>query len=113
LITSSNRVGWHDWEVAGLLALKNPPGVNADLMCKLSLIGDTGAVTDQPSGYRVLRKCEAYRNSMARGQRNDLVAPAPEERFVVHQECSRSLLNEHCKGCMDLALGAGFHDQDL
>ena len=45
-------------------------------------------------------------NPMAGRERDELVGPAGEERIVVDEESTGSLLAQRCEGPLDLARGA-------
>ena len=47
---------------------------------------------------------------MARRQRDELLAPAVEERIGGEDERAGMQLHEGCESCVDLAFGAGLQD---
>ena len=50
---------------------------------------------------------------MARRQRDELFAPADEERIGGDKERAGPLLDESCERRVDLAFGAGLQDMEL
>jgi len=44
-------------------------------------------------------------------QFNELVAPVEKERIRADNERPRALLDQRDKGCLQLAVGVGLHDQ--
>src|SRR5206468_4767584 len=53
------------------------------------------------------------RNGMACRQRDELLAPAVEERIGAEDERASTQLDEGRKSCVDLAFGGGLHELEL
>src|SRR6266702_1018379 len=97
-------------QVGRLGALANSSGVNADLA-----IGSREAcsIADQAAGRDELAPRIDRRNSMARCERHELLAPAAEERIRADDERASMQLDEGGESDVDLAFGAGLQDRKL
>ena len=76
-------------------------------------IRKAGSVAHQPPGYGKVSKLINPGHCMARGQRDELIAPAEEERIGGDKECAGPLLDDGCEGRVEVAFAAGFQDMQL
>src|SRR5262245_51151285 len=105
------ELGWLDnGQIGGLLALKNPTGVEGGLTIS---IRETRPITSQATGRGKLTSFIDRRNGMARCQRNDLIALAAEERVRADQERSGAGLSYGCERHVDLAFSIRAQDAHL
>ena len=110
LITNSNLVGCMDRQVGRLLALENAAGIDAGLAVRF---GKAGSVAHQAAGHGELAPKVDRGHRVAGRQRDDLIAPAVEERIGANDERAGPLLDHGCEGRVDVAFGAGIQDMEL
>jgi hypothetical protein len=100
----------HDRKVGGLGALENAAGVDAGLTIGVHKVS---SVADQTAGRGELAQLIDRGDGVACRQRDNLIAPAAEERVGADEQCSGSELR-NCRKCrIEVALAAGVEDLDL
>ena len=89
LMTNSTFGRLHDRQVGGLFALENPAGIDAGQTIS---IGNVATVAHQAAGGGELAHPIDRGHRVARRQRDDLFAPAVEERIGADEERADPLL---------------------
>src|SRR4029077_5654789 len=89
--------------------LENPAGIDADLAI---YVREAGAIAHQAARCGKLTKFISRGNCMARRQRNDLVAPADEERTAADAQRAYPCFDEGRKGCINVAFVADVQNLD-
>ena len=103
-------VGLHHRQVSRLLALEDAAAIGADLAVH---VDNVGAVAYQPATLDELARRIDGRKRMARGERDQLDAPAAEKHIGGDEERVRPLAHERRVGGIDLLIGAGIVELDL
>jgi hypothetical protein len=98
-----------DRQIGRLGALEDLSGVNADLAVGT---GEAHSIADQAAGRGVFTPVIDRRDRMACRQRQELLAPAEEERVAGEDERAGMQLDEGCEGGVDLAFAAGLQDME-
>src|SRR5215471_20649701 len=93
--------GLHHRQVAGLLTLENPPGIDAGLAIALAEIG---TIAHQTARQRVFTLLVNRGNSVPRRQRDNFIALAVEEWIRDNQHRSGRQLCRSCKSGIDFTL---------
>jgi hypothetical protein len=102
--------GLRDRQVARLLSLENPPGVDADLTIS---IGNTRPVAHETTRHGELASGIARRQRMASRPRDDLVAIGEHERAGTDEQGTCPALDEGRKGRLDLPVAADIENNKL
>ena len=100
----------YDRQIRRLGTFENPASIDADLMIR---IRKAGSVAHQTPGYGELPKLINRWHRMARCQRDELVAPAEEERIGSDEKRAGPLLDEGCERRVEVAFAAGLQDMQL
>src|SRR5262249_52565 len=105
-----NFCGLLDWEVRRLFSLQNSADVNAGLsICFREL----GPVTHQAAGNGEFAPLSDCWQCVTSCQHDELIAPGKEKVVRADQNRTDPLLNESCKGRIDLSRGAGVRAMDF
>jgi hypothetical protein len=91
--------GQHDRKIARLLALENPPRINARLAMRN---GKAGPVAHQAAGRRKLARIVDRGHGMARRQCDQLITLTDEKRIGANDQGSGSLLDQRREGRIEI-----------
>src|SRR6266567_3661631 len=97
-------------QIGGLGPFEDPSGVNPDLAPKARL---ARPIADQAAELGERAPLVARRNGKPCRQRDELFAPAVEERIGADEERAGLQLEERAEGRVDLAFRAGLQDNEL
>src|SRR5262249_26163310 len=105
-----NFCGLLDWQVRRLFSLENSADVDGGLsICFRKL----GLVAHQAARNSELAPLSDFWQFVTSCQHDDLIAPGKEKVVRADQNRTDPLLNESCKGPIDLSRGAGVREMDF
>ena len=100
----------HDRQVGRLFTLEDAAGVDTGLVVRLIR---TGSVAHKTASHGDVAPFIDRWDPMMRCQRHDLIAPTIKESIGADNERTSPVLDQGCKGAVDLAFGTGSQDLDL